>query len=53
MDRLRFNTMISALMEFSNYIAKIREAGSVTPDNYRSAVRTLLRLLAPTAPGAW
>ena len=50
MDRLRFNTMISALMEFSNYIAKVREAGSVTTDNYRSAVRTLLRLLAPTAP---
>jgi leucyl-tRNA synthetase len=50
MDRLRFNTMISALMEFSNYIAKIREAGSVTVENYRSAVRTLLRLLAPTAP---
>ncbi|RJO60469.1 MAG: leucine--tRNA ligase [Dehalococcoidia bacterium] len=50
MDRLRFNTMISALMEFSNYLAKIREAGSVPVENYREAVRTLLRLLAPTAP---
>jgi leucyl-tRNA synthetase len=50
MDRLRFNTMISALMEYSNYIAKIREAGSVSVENYRSAVRTLLSLLAPTAP---
>jgi leucyl-tRNA synthetase len=50
MDRLRFNTMISALMEYSNYIAKIREARSVSVENYRSAVRTLLRLLAPTAP---
>ncbi len=50
MDRLRFNTMISALMEFSNYIAKVRETGSVSVENYQSAVRTLLKLLAPTAP---
>ena len=50
MDRLRFNTMISALMEYSNYLAKIREAGSVPPQNYQEAVRVLLRLLAPTAP---
>jgi leucyl-tRNA synthetase len=50
MDRLRFNTMISALMEFSNYLAKIREAGSVPVEDYREAVRVLLRLLSPTAP---
>jgi leucyl-tRNA synthetase len=50
MDRLRFNTMLSALMEYSNYLGKIREAGSVPLENYREAVRTLLRLLAPTAP---
>jgi leucyl-tRNA synthetase len=50
MDRLRFNTMISALMEYSNYLSKIREAGSVPVENFREAVRTLLRLLAPTAP---
>jgi leucyl-tRNA synthetase len=50
MDRLRFNTMISALMEYSNYLAKIREAGSVPVEDFREAVRTLLRMLAPTAP---
>jgi len=50
MDRLRFNTMLSALMEYSNYLAKIREAGSVPVESFREAVRTLLRLLAPTAP---
>ncbi|MGA3094216.1 MAG: class I tRNA ligase family protein, partial [Dehalococcoidales bacterium] len=50
MERLRFNTMISALMEYSNYLAKIREAGSVPVEDFREAVRTLLRMLAPTAP---
>jgi leucyl-tRNA synthetase len=50
MDRLRFNTMLSALMEYSNYLSKIREAGSVPVEDYREAVRTLLRMLAPTAP---
>jgi leucyl-tRNA synthetase len=50
MDRLRFNTMLSALMEFSNYLGKIKEAGSVPVEDYREAVRTLLRMLAPTAP---
>ena len=50
MDRLRFNTMLSALMEYSNYLSRIREAGSVPVENYREAVRTLLRLMAPTAP---
>ncbi|MCL2706882.1 MAG: leucine--tRNA ligase [Dehalococcoidia bacterium] len=50
MDRLRFNTMISSLMEYSNYLAKIREAGSVNVTEYREAVSVLLRLLAPTAP---
>jgi leucyl-tRNA synthetase len=50
MDKLRFNTMISALMEFSNYLAKAREAGGVPVENYREAVRALLRMMAPTAP---
>jgi leucyl-tRNA synthetase len=42
--------MLSALMEYSNYLGKIREAGSVPVENFREAVRTLLRMLAPTAP---
>ena len=50
MERLRFNTMISALMEFSNYLGKIHDAGSVQRADYNKAVCTLLRLLAPTAP---
>ncbi|MCL2141200.1 MAG: leucine--tRNA ligase [Dehalococcoidia bacterium] len=49
-DRMRFNTMISALMEFSNYLSKIHEAGSVAVAEYFQALTVLLRLLAPTAP---
>jgi len=49
-DRLRFNTMVSALMEYSNYLGKIREAGSVPVEYFKSAVRTMLLLVAPTAP---
>ena len=50
MDRLRFNTMVSTLMEYSNYLGKIREAGSVQITDYQGALCVLLRLLAPTAP---
>ena len=50
MDRLRFNTMVSTLMEYSNYLGKIREAGSVQVTDYQEALCVLLRLLAPTAP---
>ncbi|MCL2679004.1 MAG: leucine--tRNA ligase [Dehalococcoidia bacterium] len=50
MEKLRFNTMIAALMEFSNFLGKVRENGSVPVEDYREAVRVLLKLLAPTAP---
>jgi len=49
-ERLRFNTMISSLMEFSNYLGKIHDGGSVQKSDYNKAVCILLRLLAPTAP---
>jgi leucyl-tRNA synthetase len=50
MEKLRFNTMLSALMEYSNYLNRIREAGSVDKTEWNLALRTLLLLLAPTAP---
>ncbi|MCL2281452.1 MAG: leucine--tRNA ligase [Dehalococcoidia bacterium] len=50
MDRLRFNTMISTLMEYSNYLGKVHETGSVQTVDYNEAICILLRLLAPTAP---
>ncbi|MBI2852376.1 MAG: leucine--tRNA ligase [Chloroflexi bacterium] len=50
MERLHFNTMISALMELTNYLLKVRESGNVAGSAWREAVDTLLLLLAPTAP---
>ena len=50
LENLRFNTMIAALMEFTNYLAKAKEAGQVTDLDWKDALDTLLRLLAPTPP---
>jgi leucyl-tRNA synthetase len=49
-DRLRFNTMIAGLMEYTNYLNKVKENGSVTASNWKKSIETLIILLAPTAP---
>ncbi len=49
-DKLRLNTMVAALMEFTNFLAKVKEAGSTSTSAWDSAIKTLLLLLAPTAP---
>ncbi len=49
-DKMRFNTMLAALMEFSNELAQVKEAGQVSPSAWKEAMATLLLLLAPTAP---
>jgi len=50
MEGLRFNTMIAALMEFTNYMIKVKETGAVADSAWRGSVDTLILLLAPTAP---
>jgi leucyl-tRNA synthetase len=50
LEKFRFNTMVSSLMEFSNYLSKIRESGLVSSPVWKEAVSCFLRLLAPTAP---
>ena len=50
MEKLRFNTMIAALMEFTNYLTRAKEAGQVADTAWQGAVDVLLLLLAPTAP---
>jgi len=50
MERLHFNTMISALMEYTNYLSKVREGGSADGSLWRQSIDTLLLLLAPVAP---
>ncbi|MFC2039207.1 leucine--tRNA ligase [Chloroflexota bacterium] len=50
LERFRFNTMISALMEFTNHLGKVREEQLVESAAWEDAIDTLLLLLAPTAP---
>jgi len=50
LERFRFNTMIAALMEFTNYLAKVGETGCITDSAWEEAIDTLLLLMAPTAP---
>jgi len=50
LERLRFNTMLASLMEFSNYLSKIKEGGMVSNSIWWETIDYLLLLLAPTAP---
>ncbi len=49
-ERFRFNTMIAAMMEFTNELQDIREQGPVDSDAWREAIDALLLCLAPSAP---
>jgi leucyl-tRNA synthetase len=49
-ERIRFNTMISSLMEYTNYLEDVRTKGSVSPEFWKASLKTLLLLIAPTAP---
>lgn len=49
-EGFHFNTMLSSLMEFSNFLSKVKEKGEVEAEVYDKAIETLLLLLAPTAP---
>ncbi|MBI2830900.1 MAG: leucine--tRNA ligase [Chloroflexi bacterium] len=50
LDTLQFNTMIAALMELTNYLAKAKETGLVSDTAWENAKDTLVLLLAPAAP---
>ena len=50
LEKLRFNVMIAALMEFTNYLSKVMETGAVTPAAWRTSIDHLLLLLAPSTP---
>jgi len=50
LEKLRLNTMIAALMEFTNYLAKAKEEGIISDAAWKEAIDSLLLLLAPTAP---
>ena len=42
--------MISTLMEFTNYLARVKGTGVVTLSDWEDSISALLRLLAPTTP---
>jgi leucyl-tRNA synthetase len=49
-DKLQFNTMLAALMEFTNYLAPAKETAKVSAEAWSQAVDSLVLMLAPTAP---
>jgi len=50
LEKFRFNTMIAFLMEFTNYLAKVKEERSVAGAAWDEAIKALLLMLAPSVP---
>ncbi|NTW01818.1 MAG: leucine--tRNA ligase [Oscillochloris sp.] len=46
----KFNTIVSALMEFTNALYKARDGGLVSTVAWAEAIETLMQLIAPVAP---
>ena len=49
-ERFRFNTMLAALMEFTNELTRLRATAAVDGAAWRDAVDSLLLMLAPSVP---
>ncbi len=50
LERFRFNTMLAAMMECTNALARERDAGPVDGAAWDEAVQALILCLAPSAP---
>ncbi|MBT9148784.1 MAG: leucine--tRNA ligase [Dehalococcoidia bacterium] len=51
LERFHFNTMLAALMEFTNYLARLKEICAVKDSPaWKEAIDALLLLLAPAVP---
>ncbi|MFQ5878857.1 MAG: leucine--tRNA ligase [Dehalococcoidia bacterium] len=50
LERFRFNTALAALMEFTNYLYKARDADTVDARAWREGLEALLLLMAPLTP---
>jgi leucyl-tRNA synthetase len=50
MEKFRFNTMLAALMEYTNYLSKVLDKGSVSTGLWGKAIESLLIMIAPSAP---
>ena len=49
-ENFRFNTMISALMEFVNLLGERHQTGNWRTETYHRVLETLIILIAPAAP---
>jgi len=49
-ERTHFNTMVAALMELTNHLTRVKEAGVVSVNAWQESIKSLLLLMAPTAP---
>ncbi|MFA5438870.1 leucine--tRNA ligase [Dehalococcoides sp.] len=49
-ERLRFNTVVAALMELSNSLAKLKETAAISAENWQNTLQTFALMLAPVAP---
>jgi len=50
-SQFRFNTMIAALMEYTNYLTRLREGGApIDEAAWREAQASMVLMLAPSAP---
>jgi leucyl-tRNA synthetase len=49
-EHFEFNTVISALMELTNELGQARDDGLAGSDAFKTAIQTLLLLMAPAAP---
>jgi leucyl-tRNA synthetase len=49
-EKIRFNTMIASMMEYANYLEDVRSKGSVGEGAWKAALKTMMLLIAPSAP---
>jgi leucyl-tRNA synthetase len=49
-EKIRFNTMISALMELANYLDDVKTQGFISAAAWNLALENVMLMIAPTAP---
>jgi len=50
MERIRFNTMIAALMELCNYLGNVKKTGVISAADWQQSIEYLILLIAPSTP---
>ena len=50
MSNFKFNTSIASLMEYTNYLSKIKKQGSISNSDWQDACKRLLIHLSPICP---